>query len=58
MAEKYNESPPPKENTIIVSDKMLSLIKYIEEKKYGTITLDFYNGDPTILRRTEYKVKL
>lgn len=56
--QKFNESPPAKENKTIVSDKMLALIKYIEEKKYGTITIDFHNGDPSLIRKLEYKVKL
>lgn len=55
---RYDENPPVKENKIVVSDKMLSLIKYIEEKKYGTISLDFHNGDPSLIRRAEFKVKL
>ena len=52
------QSPPPKEDHVFVSDRQLKLLEHMEAKMYGELTLEFSNGEPRVITKTEFTIKL
>ena len=52
------QSPPPKENHVFVSDRQLRLLEYMESKMYGELLVEFSNGEPRIIKKSEFTIKL
>jgi len=51
-------SPPPKENKIFLSKAQAELLKFMEEKLYGKLTLVIEKGEPKRILNAEYSIKL